>query len=339
MIGLEEVRGKYLYPYLLYTYVRFLALGKCAGFPLVLQVQTHSACNGRCLACPYGTVSKRLDQGTMEWSLFERIAQQAVSEPFLQAIVLMLQNEPLLDKRVFDCVKYIKSTGRGKFCAIVTNGAQLDAFSPTDMVQSGLDLLVISLDAHSRETYERLHSGLSYDRVIKNISSVLSNESLRQRVCLSFLRTRHNLDEVRVATRYWNSQACFKRVGTPHARSRNGDWVCAPIQSNEHPIQWRLHRVLSRLEQKRGCRERGNDSFEGYLEFPADESNQKTNTGEAVRPDRCLQRMLPGKMTSHSRSTVPTMPPPRNQACLQLPPRSAAPRLSIAHPGKDRAAS
>jgi len=212
MIGLEEVRGKYLYPYLLYTYVRFLALGKCAGFPLVLQVQTHSACNGRCLACPYGTVSKRLDQGTMEWSLFERIAQQAVSEPFLQAIVLMLQNEPLLDKRVFDCVKYIKSTGRGKFCAIVTNGAQLDAFSPTDMVQSGLDLLVISLDAHSRETYERLHSGLSYDRVIKNISSVLSNESLRQRVCLSFLGTRHNLDEVRIATRYWNSQGVKTRV-------------------------------------------------------------------------------------------------------------------------------
>jgi radical SAM protein with 4Fe4S-binding SPASM domain len=212
MIAHEDVSGRQVYAYLLYTYVRFLALGKCVGSPLVLQVQTHSACNGGCLVCPYGTVSKRLDQGTMEWSLFEKIARQAVSEPFPQAVWFVLQNEPLLDKRVFDCVKFIKSTGRGKFCAICTNGALLDAFNSTDMVQSGLDLLVISLDAHSRETYERLHGGLSYDRVIKNISSMLSNDSLRHRVCLSFLATRHNLDEVRVATRYWSSQGVRTRV-------------------------------------------------------------------------------------------------------------------------------
>jgi MoaA/NifB/PqqE/SkfB family radical SAM enzyme len=100
-----------LYFYLIGTYSKFLTTGKCLDFPLTLLAQTQSFCNGRCSICPHPTVSKKLPQGKMEWSLFQKIINEAASEPLLSAIVFELHNEPLLDERIFDCVKYIKAKG------------------------------------------------------------------------------------------------------------------------------------------------------------------------------------------------------------------------------------
>ena len=199
-----------LYSYLLRAYLRFLTRGECEPLPLVLEVQTQSRCNAQCLTCPYRNVSRRLDHGTMEWSLIERIAEQLPPESVWPKVIFGLHNEPLLDRRILDVVKCIKA--RGKYCRLVTNGMLLDGFEPEDIVQSGLDELIISVNAHSKETYERINTGLSYERVMNGVSSVLSNESLRQRVCLSFIITRHNRDDIHRAIRYWRMRGVKTRV-------------------------------------------------------------------------------------------------------------------------------
>jgi radical SAM protein with 4Fe4S-binding SPASM domain len=66
-----------LYFYPIRAYSRFLAAGKGLDFPLALQIQTQSFCNGRCSICPYPTVCKKLAQGTMEWDLYQKIANRA----------------------------------------------------------------------------------------------------------------------------------------------------------------------------------------------------------------------------------------------------------------------
>ena len=100
----------------------------------------------------------------MEWSLFQKIADEITSEPLLSAIVFELHNEPLLDERIFDCVKYIKSLDISKSVAVVTNGELLDRFSPEDIAQSNLDVLLVSLNANSKEMYESINNGLDLQR-------------------------------------------------------------------------------------------------------------------------------------------------------------------------------
>jgi len=201
-----------LYLYLIRTYLKFLAVGQCLNSPRVLQVQTQSFCNGRCSICPYPIVRKKLDQGAMEWDLFAKIAKELASEPLLPSVVFGLHNEPLLDKRTFDWVKYVKSITPDKHCAIVTNGELLDNFSLTDIRQSKVDTLVISLNAYSKEMYESINNGLDYDRVMRNVSCLLSDESLREKVTLSFVLTEQNMHEVYQATRYWKGQGVRTRV-------------------------------------------------------------------------------------------------------------------------------
>jgi MoaA/NifB/PqqE/SkfB family radical SAM enzyme len=201
-----------LYLYLVGAYSKFINIGKCFHSPLILQIQSQSLCNAQCSICPHRVVSKKLDQGTMDWSLFEKIATEAASAPLLSTVVFSLHNEPLIDKRTFDWVKHLKSISPNKYCQVTTNGELLDRFSSTDIMRSNLDELVISLNAHSREMYETINLGLSYDKVMENISHLLSNQALRQKVRMSYVLTEYNLHEVYQATHYWKSQGVKTRV-------------------------------------------------------------------------------------------------------------------------------
>lgn len=173
---------------------------------MALWIQTQSFCNGRCSICPYRIVSKKLEQGRMEWELFKKIVDEAVSEPLLSSVVFELHNEPLLDERIFDWVKYTKSVGPNKFVLIISNGELVDRFDPNDIVQSNVNTLFISLNANSRETYESINNGLDYDKVMNNLSSLLANEATRQKTGVGFVVTEQNAHEVYQATKYWKKQ-------------------------------------------------------------------------------------------------------------------------------------
>jgi len=200
------------YRYLFGAYLKYLAVGKSLDFPRSLQIQTQSFCNGRCSICPYTVVSKKLDQGTMEWDLFVKIAQELSLEPLLSKVLFELHNEPLLDKRIFEWVKYIKTISPDKRCAIVTNGELLDRFTSSEIIQSNLDSLVISLNAHSKEIYEITNNGLDYNKVMNNVSHLLSNQSMRSKIKLSFVLTAQNRHDVYQARRYWTKSGIKTRV-------------------------------------------------------------------------------------------------------------------------------
>lgn len=201
-----------LYFYLARTYASFFTTNRCLRFPIILLVQTQSLCNGRCSICPYPTISKQLPQGKMEWDLFQKVIDEAAAEPLLASIVFELHNEPLIDERIFDCVGYIKSKAPDKRVAVVTNGELLDRFSTEDIVKSKLDVLRISLNAHSKETYQRINTGLDYDRVMSNISRMMSNPATKQKVRLNFVATKQNEQEVYEAARYWQKQGVVTNV-------------------------------------------------------------------------------------------------------------------------------
>ena len=201
-----------IYAYRMPTYLRFLVSGDCLNFPLVAQIQTQSFCNGRCSMCPYTMTKKKLSQGTMDDELFFKIAREFASEPLFSILILDLQNEPLIDAKIFDRVKYFKSISRDKQCVFVTNGELLDKFSLKEIMESKIDCLVVSLNAHSRETYESINTGLDYDRVISNVARLISNDFLKQRLMLSFVLTGQNATEIYQATRFWKRRGVKTRV-------------------------------------------------------------------------------------------------------------------------------
>lgn len=142
----------------------------------------------------------------MEEALFEKIVQEVAQQPLLSTVSLTLQNEPLLDKRIFEWVKYLKIHAPDKNCVLTTNGELLDQFEMDEIARSGLDVLIVSVNALSKRVYQSVNLGLDYDRVFRNIDSLLSNPDLKSKLALSFVPTKENESELTQFARYWKGK-------------------------------------------------------------------------------------------------------------------------------------
>jgi len=143
------------------------------------------------------------------------------------------------------------------YCVMVTNGELLDRFSLTDMIQSNLDSMVISINAFSKEMYERINNGLNYERVMKNVSYLLSNQSMRQKIKLSFVVTDRNVHEVCQAARYWKTQGVKTRVmGITNRAGSLENYEKVKFKGNYYgnPLPLRLWRwLMSKARAATGC--------------------------------------------------------------------------------------
>lgn len=181
--------------------------------PVLLQIQTVSACNGRCLFCPYPVTSKSLPQGKMDWNTYRKIVDECVSFPSLRMFTPMLQNEPLLDKNISRAISYFKEKNGGRVPVfIVTNGYLLTTSLIKELVDTGLDQLIISLNAHTKETYEELMPGFKFENIRANIENLLSSDLRQTKVTLRFLENQKNKDEISEARTYWQKKGARTEI-------------------------------------------------------------------------------------------------------------------------------
>jgi radical SAM protein with 4Fe4S-binding SPASM domain len=195
-----------LYSYLFKTYSKFLLSGECLGFPRVIQLQTHSRCNGQCEICPYRVTSKTLRHGNMEWGLYKKISDELAAEGKPPMLMLALHNEPLLEKGIFDYTKYVKSKNPECYCIIPTNGQLLGTFSLSEIKYSDVNQLNLNFGAFSKETYDRIYPGLNYETVKENIMRLVADDSLRKKLQIMFVVNSENAHEANQALKYWRQQ-------------------------------------------------------------------------------------------------------------------------------------
>jgi radical SAM protein with 4Fe4S-binding SPASM domain len=195
--------------------------------PFIVQFQTQSACNGRCIFCPYPELSGRLDQGKMDWSLFQKIADEIVQWKGIGSVMLMLQNEPFMDKDFSESINYFKRKKPEVKIATVTNGSILHASILEKVARSGLDELTISLDAFSKETYEVLHPGFSFEKLMEGIKRAMQQKPRGLSIRLSFVSTNINYHELPDFIKFakhigaqWRSIGFFNRADNLKAYER-----------------------------------------------------------------------------------------------------------------------
>jgi radical SAM protein with 4Fe4S-binding SPASM domain len=201
--------GRYIY--VASNYVRFAISSKTLSYPRMIQIQTQSQCNARCAFCPYSTTSKKFQSGVMDLGLFKKIIDEIKAVSYTKNVLFELHNEPLLDHRVFELIKYIKQKNNHCQCSVVTNGQNLDDFSVQEIVDSKLDNLTISLNAFNRKTYEEW-CGLDYQRTINNISKISENNLLKHKLTLSFVVTKQLAPEIRQSLKYWRERGIKTRT-------------------------------------------------------------------------------------------------------------------------------
>mgnify|MGYP003592313754 FL=1 len=113
-------------------------------FPVFQQVliETRTDCNNHCPFCPHQFNEKKL--GVMTWECYTRIIDNLVLLGYNGRVALMVSNEPLLDDRLPDLIKYAKSKSPRLFLDITTNGRLLTLEMADMLFGIGLDNININ---------------------------------------------------------------------------------------------------------------------------------------------------------------------------------------------------
>lgn len=166
--GLNPERRFQLYRELWGRAARYEVL---TDFPLHLDIELCGLCNLRCNDCfQNGLIEKPL--GLMSFDLFRDIIEQG-TEKGLCAIKLQVRGESFLHPHLFDCIRHAKKAGVMDV-QITSNATLFDDECIQNILDSGIDALIISLDHHHRKSYECKYRGRSYSDVETSIKKLLS---------------------------------------------------------------------------------------------------------------------------------------------------------------------
>lgn len=147
--------------------------------PIHIQIELTTYCNLDCKAC---SRSKMLDQAqhlTVDHlaSVIDAIRPVKVS--------LSGGGEPFMNPHVFEMIRHVKSLGSS--INTTTNATLLTSEVCERIIVSGLDLLKVSLDGATRETYQYSRGNDCFGRVIEGVKRLIDTKK-RQGSIHPFIR-------------------------------------------------------------------------------------------------------------------------------------------------------
>jgi radical SAM protein with 4Fe4S-binding SPASM domain len=146
---------------------KFVRNSRVFGHPFHLVLESGNVCNLKCPLCPTPFREDTTPKGMLSFENAKRILDQF---PALIHLNLSLWGEPFLNKDIFKIIKYAKS----KSIEVLVQ-SNLNIFNETmaeNLINSRLDILQISLDGASQESYEKYRVSGDFARVIKNIEMI-----------------------------------------------------------------------------------------------------------------------------------------------------------------------
>ncbi len=166
------------------------------GLPFSLSFEPTNFCNLQCIECKTGTDSLTRIKRKLKFDEFQKKFEQL--SDYLIYIMLYFQGEPFLNKQIFEMIRFAQK--KRVYTCISTNAQLIDKQMATEIVSSGLNKLLISLDGASPETYKMYRQGGEFQKVIAAIENLNeAKKELKQnnpKLILQFLVFRFNEHEI-----------------------------------------------------------------------------------------------------------------------------------------------
>ena len=137
--------------------------------PRFIQMETVTKCNAKCPFCPQNEIVR--DPARMPAETWRKIVDDTrgwgiTYRPFLT-------NEPFVDNRMPEIVRYIKDNDPTATVEFNTNGELVTEKLGAALLEAGVDIMRFSIDGLSREAYEPSRLGVNYDRVMERTQRFL----------------------------------------------------------------------------------------------------------------------------------------------------------------------
>lgn len=158
--------------------------------PFSILIDPTNICNFRCSFCPTGNQSL-LDEvgrpkGYMDINLYRKIINDisllcTSSHSRITRIHLYKDGEPLLNKELSSMIAYTKQMNVSDSVETTTNAAALTKSKSDELIDSGLDVIRISVEHVNDQGYKAITKTFgNYDKIVRNVKYFYNEKTRRQ---------------------------------------------------------------------------------------------------------------------------------------------------------------
>jgi MoaA/NifB/PqqE/SkfB family radical SAM enzyme len=183
-----------------------------AVFPSQVIVDVTEVCNLACIHCPHREYVTTKEYGArfLDPALNEKMVRE-VSEAgkgITQYIRYTSNGEPLLHKHIIEMLSYaVKHSGTT--VSLTTNGTLLTPPMAMNLLEIGVDVIDISIDAYKPETYAMIRRGgdlaVTEDNVL-NLLKLRETFLKKTKVVVSYVEQDANAAETADFKKYWEDK-------------------------------------------------------------------------------------------------------------------------------------
>jgi hypothetical protein len=180
-------------------------------YPLQIDFELNYSCNFTCEMCTWSAENTKA-KGKKTWFSFEafkEIIDDGVKRG-LRAIRLNYINEPLIRKDIIKFIQYAKNSGILDIY-LSTNGSLLKGDIVEKLIFSGLTRIQVSIDAFTKETFDKIRQGGNFREVVENtINFINKKKELKQELPtlrVNFVKTELNKHEYSSFIDFWSDKA------------------------------------------------------------------------------------------------------------------------------------
>lgn len=208
------------------------------ALPTEITIEPTNRCTLSCVMCPRRKMTRSI--GHMDISLFKKIINEAAG--FAEIIDLDLYGESTLHPRLGRMIGLAHECGLKTLLS--TNMVRMPEKMMRTLLDSGLDMLYISIDGAKRETYERIRRGAGYEDVVANTKWFLSLKGRsKPYTTVQMIYMQPNAGEGREFLAQWRDSGADEVRLKPYLtldRGQNGLSTTPPVgQSKPCIMPWR----------------------------------------------------------------------------------------------------
>jgi len=135
-----------------------------------IQIETSTYCNSNCIMYPISSMKR--ERRFMDIELYKKIIDD-LPFTFDKYISPFLNGEPLLNPKILEYLEYTRNKLPNAKIRLFTNGSLIDKFQEGILKDDLLDNIFFSFDGGTKEAYEKVRHGLSFDKVSSNIHNFI----------------------------------------------------------------------------------------------------------------------------------------------------------------------
>lgn len=192
---------------------------KVHNFPPMIIFDVLNVCNLHCSHCPQKEVvnSKGYRPIFLDLALFKKAIDE-IAPHAVELVRFTGDGEPLLHKNIFEMIKYAKEHVKGKV-NLTTNGLVLNGQISEKLLSLPVDYIDISIDAYTEETYNKIRQGGDYNKLMRNIQSLLKMRGEMRspaKIMVNMINQDISRHEIDAFKEYWSSRVDFVLIRNLH---------------------------------------------------------------------------------------------------------------------------